>query len=132
MHIKDNVLDETGMIDQQKTQQIARLGGDWYTRVTNDTLFKVQKPNVHLGIGIDSLPDAIRNSQYLTGNDLGKLANVESIPDILATFEDYQLRQIVQYYSINPEDMEKEIHRYAHELLEMGKVEEAWQVLLTV
>ena len=132
MHISDDVLDQNGMIDQQKIHQVARLGADWYCRVDNNNLFKVQKPNIHLGVGIDSLPDTIRNSSYLTGNDLGKLANVESIPNIQATFDDSQLRQIVQYYSINPEEMEKEIHLYAHELLEAGKVEEAWQVLLTV
>jgi flavin reductase (DIM6/NTAB) family NADH-FMN oxidoreductase RutF len=132
MHINENVLGENGIIDQQKIHHIARLGGDWYSRVDENNLFKVQKPNIHLGIGMDALPDSILNSQYLTGNDLGKLANVESIPDIAATFDDNQLRQIVQYYSINPEEMEKEIHLYAHQLLEEGKVEEAWQVLLTV
>ncbi|HSB94517.1 MAG TPA: hypothetical protein VLC28_15440, partial [Flavitalea sp.] len=105
---------------------------DWYCRVDNSSLFKVQKPNIHLGIGIDALPGAIRNSRHLTGNDLGKLANVESIPDIYAAFDDNRLRQIIQYYSINPDDMEKEIHLYAHELLEAGKVDDAWQVLLTI
>jgi flavin reductase (DIM6/NTAB) family NADH-FMN oxidoreductase RutF len=132
MHINDEILDESGMIDQQKIHHIARMGGDWYSRVDNNNLFKVQKPTVHIGIGIDALPQSIRNSQYLTGNDLGKLALVESVPDIDPTFDDNQLRQIVQYYSINPEEMEKEIHLYAHELLESGKVIEAWQVLLTV
>jgi flavin reductase (DIM6/NTAB) family NADH-FMN oxidoreductase RutF len=132
MHVNDKILDENGLIDQQKIHHIARLGGDWYSRVDNNNLIKVQKPNVHLGIGIDALPDSLRNSHYLTGNDLGRLANVECIPDIDPTFDDNKLRQIVQYYSINPVEMEKEIHLYAHELLEAGKVEAAWQVLLTV
>jgi len=132
MHINDEILDENGMIDQQKIQHIARMGGDWYSRVDNNNLFKVPKPTIHIGIGIDALPPAIRNSQFLTGNDLGKLALAESIPNIDPTFDDNQLRQIVQYYSISPDEMEKEIHLYAHDLLDEGKVAEAWQVLLTV
>jgi hypothetical protein len=132
MHISDMLLNENGLINQQKIHHIARLGGDWYTMVDENSLFQVQKPNVHLGIGIDALPETIRNSPYLTGNDLGKLANVESIPAIDPTYDDSQLRQIVQYYSINPEEMEKEIHQYAHQLLEQGKVSDAWQVLVTV
>lgn len=131
MHVADELLNEAGMIDQQKIQHVARLGGDWYCRVDSTNLFKVEKPNVHLGIGIDSLPASIKNSHYLTGNDLGKLANVSGIPSIDPTFDDSELRQIVQYYSINPDDMEAELHRYAHVLLESGRADAAWQVLLT-
>lgn len=130
MHINDDILNEKGMIDQMRLHHVARLGADWYCKVDASNLFKVPKPNVKLGIGIDQLPDHIRGSKILTGNHLGQLANVYELPVIDPSFEDEKLRHIFQYYSINPDEMEKELQLYAKELLETGKVEEAWQVLL--
>ncbi len=132
LHIDDSLLNEEKKFDQTKFQLVARLGGDWYCRVTKDSLFTVPKPNVKLGIGIDSLPEGIRNSRYLTGNQLGQLANVNEMPVVLPSFDDEHMKNIIQYYSINPAEMEKEAHSYAARLLDQGKVEEAWQVLLLV
>lgn len=131
MHVDDAVLNaERTMIDQQKLHLVARLGGDWYCKVDATNLFAVEKPNVKLGIGIDALPDSIRNSNVLTGNNLGQLANVHEYPVVDATFEDEKLKNIIQYFSLNTEEMDKELHKYAKELLDAGKVKEAWQVLL--
>jgi len=132
MHIDDRILNEKGTIDQTKLHHVARLGGDWYCKVDESNLFKVEKPNVKLGIGFDALPATVRSSKILSGNDLGQLANVHEMPEIDAAFEDNHLKQIVQYYSVNPEEMEKEIHLYAKKLLSQGKVNEAWQVLLSI
>ena len=130
MHIDDTILNEKGMIDQTKLHHVARLGGDWYCRVDASNLFQVEKPNVKLGVGFDALPASVRASKILSGNDLGLLANVHEMPQIDTSFEDEHLKQIVQYYSVNPEEMEKEIHFYAKKLLSEGKVMQAWQVLL--
>jgi flavin reductase (DIM6/NTAB) family NADH-FMN oxidoreductase RutF len=130
IHINDELFTEDKKIDQTKIEHVARLGGDWYCKVSVENLFKVAKPNTKLGIGIDSLPQAIRDSNILTGNRLGQLANVHEMPVIQPSFDDAHLNNIVQYFSINPADMEKEIHSYAALLLDAGKVEEAWQVLL--
>ena len=130
MHIDDSILNEKGMIDQTKLHHVARLGGDWYCRVDASNLFQVEKPNVKLGVGFDALPASVRASEILSGNDLGLLANVHEMPQIDTSFEDDHLKQIVQYYSVNPEEMEKEIHLYAKKLLTEGKVMQAWQVLL--
>jgi len=130
MHIDEAILDERKKIEQQKLHHIARLGGDWYCVVNEKNLFMVEKPNTQLGIGVDSLPAHIRNSKILSGNDLGKLANQQSIPDIDPAFHDDTLKNIFQYYSINPDEMEKELHSYAKELLDKNLVNEAWQVLL--
>ncbi len=132
IHVDDGILnEEKTMIDQRKLHHVARMGGDWYCKVDETNLFIVEKPNTKLGIGIDGLPDSIRNSPRLTGNQLGKLANVESIPEAQPGYYDTHLRNIMQYFSPNPEDMESELHRYAAELLDDGKVDQAWQVLLT-
>src|SRR5437868_11861285 len=130
MHIDESILDAHNMIDQTKLHHVARLGGDWYCKVDESNLFKVPKPNVQLGIGVDALPADIRHSKILTGNHLGQLANVHEMPFIDPTFSDDRLKNIIQYYSINPDEMDIELQRYAKELLDAGKVHEAWQVLL--
>ena len=132
LHIDDSILDEHLHIDQRKLHHVARLGGDWYCKVDESNLFQVEKPNTKLGIGIDVLPAAIRESDILTGNNLAQLANLEEIPTIDPAFEDSRLRNIFQYYSVSPNEMEKELHLYAKELLNAGKVKEAWQVLLAL
>lgn len=130
MHIDDSLLDENRKLDQRKINHVARLGGDWYCVVNEHNLFQVEKPNVQLGIGIDALPASIRNSKILSGNNLGQLANVHDMPVVEPSFDDNHLKQIIQYYNINPDEMEKELHSYAKKLLDEGKVKEAWQVLL--
>jgi flavin reductase (DIM6/NTAB) family NADH-FMN oxidoreductase RutF len=132
MHIDDAILDERQMIDQQKIHHIARLGGDWYCKVDEHNLFQVEKPNTQLGIGVDALPDPIRNSDILSGNDLGQLANVHELPVIDPAYEDDRLKNIFQYYSVSPDEMEKELHTYAKQLLKEGKLSAAWQVLLAL
>ena len=132
MHINENVLGENGKIDQLKLHHVARLGGNWYAKINADNLFEVEKPNVELGIGFDNLPETIKNSKILTGNHLGQLANVHEVQVINPAFEDEKLKYIFQYFSINPIEMEKELHLYAAELLNKGKVVEAWQVLLAL
>jgi flavin reductase (DIM6/NTAB) family NADH-FMN oxidoreductase RutF len=131
MHVDESILDENKKIDQKKLHHVARLGADWYCKVDESNLFIVEKPNTKLGIGIDALPATVRNSEVLTGNDLGKLANINEYPMVDPSFEDPFLKRIIEYYSVNPDEMEKELHRYAKKLLEQAKVREAWQVLLT-
>ena len=130
MHIDESILDEHNKIDQTKLHHVARLGGDWYAKIDETNLFKVAKPNTQLGIGVDTLPESIRKSNILTANNLGQLANVHEMPFVDPAFHDDKLKNIIQYFSINPDDMDKELHRYAKELLDAGKVTEAWQVLL--
>ena len=130
LHIDDSLLDENKKIDQRRINHIARLGGDWYCVVNEQNLFKVEKPNTQIGIGIDALPANLRNSNILTGNHLGQLANVHEFPVIDPAFDDDHLKQIIQYYNVSPDEMERELQTYARKLLDAGKVQEAWQVLL--
>lgn len=132
MHIDDSLLDENKKMDQRKIHHIARLGGDWYCKVDATNLFRVTKPNTELGIGIDALPVSIRKSKILRGSNLAQLASVNELPVIEPSFEDAHLKNIIQYYSVNPDEMEKELHVYAKKLLDEGKVKEAWQVLLAL
>ncbi len=130
LHIDDSFITADGKLDQTKIELVARLGGDWYCRVSKDNLFQVPKPNVELGIGVDALPESIKQSKILSGNHLGKLANVNELPVIQPSYDDDHLKNIIQYFSIDPADMEKELHTYAAKLLDENKIQEAWQVLL--
>ena len=130
LHLDDSLLVENKNIDQTRLEHVARLGGDWYCHVSKENLFKVPKPNIKLGIGFHALPESLRNSKILTGNQLGQLANVHEMPVVQPSFDDGHLKNIIQYFSVNPDEMEKELHKYAGRLLEEGKVDEAWQVLL--
>ena len=130
MHIDESVLNADNMIDQTKLDLVARLGSSWYARINNASLFEVPKPNTELGIGFDGLPSSIKNSAVLSGNDLGQLANVHVLPTINPTFHDEKLKNIIQYFSLQPDEMEKELHLYAKQLLAEGKTMEAWQILL--
>ena len=133
MHIQESVLDANGKIDQQKMDHAARLGGNWYCRVTPENLFKVAKPVKTVGIGVDAIPFAIRNSKILTGNNLGQLGNVEILPTdnaIEAYGQQSAIKEILDATIGDSQTREMQLHLKAKELLEAGKVEEAWMVLL--
>lgn len=126
MHIKEEVLDESGRIDPRKLDAVARMGGDYYLRVQGDSIFTVPKPNKKLGIGFDNLPEKIRNSSVLTGNDLGKLANIEWLPGQTEIAAFKKTQEVVDAESKG----EKALHTLAQQYLGNGKVEDAWKVLL--
>jgi len=135
MHISEAVMDSEGNIDQQKMDHVARLGGDWYCRVTKDNLFKVAKPNKNIGIGVDAIPFAIRNSKILTGNNLGQLGNVEVLPSdeaIVAYGESPEIKEILDATIGDNQTREIQLHLKAKQLLDEDKVMEAWMTLLAV
>ena len=131
-HVSEHILDEKGMIHPEKIRLVGRMGGDYYCKAFGDGIFKVQKPIERLGIGIDNLPEAIRNSSWLTGNNLGKLGNVEQLP---TAGEIEEVMRKVPYNELNisyplSSDKEKEIHLKASELLVNDKVHEALCLLM--
>jgi len=131
MHIDESILNgERTMIDQTRLHHVARLGGDWYCKVTGENLFKVAKPNTKQGIGFDNLPNTILHSNVLTGNHLAQLANVEAVPEKDDAFNNVALFFILKEYKSNLVKMNYELHLLAAELLNNGRVEDAWQVLL--
>jgi len=130
MHIDDNIFDAAGTIDPHKIDLVARMGADYYCRASGAAIFKVEKPNMALGIGVDALPDNIRNSKVLTGNELGILGNSHAIPVISELVEDDRLNEIMKT-STHDEDLKITLlHAYAKELLQDGYVDKAWQVLM--
>jgi flavin reductase (DIM6/NTAB) family NADH-FMN oxidoreductase RutF len=124
MHVSEDVLDENKQIDPHKIDLVARLGGNWYSRTNGESLFEVTKPIMNLGIGIDMIPENIRNSSILTGNNLGQLGNIEKLPS---------KEEVIEYKkTLKDLNSKEKAHHLAKELLEKHNVEEAWKVLLSL
>lgn len=133
MHIDERILDDNAQISPHKIDLVARMGMDYYCRASGDAVFEVPKPNTELGVGMDALPESIRNSTVLSGNDLGLLANSTDIPVVSEPMDDDdRLKQIIRDHSDDSELLKNELHLYARELLKARQVEKAWKVLLAV
>jgi len=133
IHVSEAILDNEGKIDQVKIDLVARLGGDWYCRVTPENLFKVAKPLTTLGIGVDALPSGVRNSYVLTGNDLGKLGNVEEIPseeDIDMIRNIPAVKEVLDATIGDAVNRQRELHELAREMLRNDEVLNALKVVL--
>lgn len=127
IHINEAVLDENGAIDQHKIDLVSRMGGNWYSRA-NMGMFEVPKPLVTLGIGVDNIPDFIKESGFFSGNDLGMLGNIEALPtkEEITTFvnNSFEVKAI-----LSADDTEK-VYQKAKEYLSKEQVLDAWKLLL--
>lgn len=133
MHINEAILDESGKIDQAKIDLVARLGGDWYCRVTPENLFKVAKPLTTLGIGVEALPHDVRNSRELSGNDLGMLGNVEQLPtaeEIDDMRSDAAVKEVLDATIGDASTRMRELHGLAKEFLRQGRISDALKIVL--
>ena len=134
IHINEDILDSNGKIDPHKMDLVARLGGNWYCRVTGDSLFKISKPTDYagVGIGIDAFPEQVRNSNVLTGNNLGVLGLVKSLPsddEIEAFLKTDEMKEFLDA-TIDSSTRTIRLHLKAKDLLANGRVMDAWKVLL--
>lgn len=135
MHVQEDLLDEQGNMDQAGLDLVARLGGNWYCRVTSDNLFEVPKPLRELGIGVDQLPESIRLSTVLTGNHLGLLGNVELIPNMEEAetlMDDPEIKELSDAFIGDAATRRVHFHQLAARYLDAGDIETAWKVLLLV
>ena len=127
MHISQTILNEKGAIDQHKIDLVSRLGGNWYSR-SNQGLFEVPKPLTTLGIGVDLIPDFIKNSPVFDGNDLGMLGNIEALP----TSEEVSIfvnQNFAVKAVLSSDDVEK-VHLEAKRFLLNNDVLSSWKLLL--
>ncbi|MFD0990263.1 flavin reductase family protein [Mariniflexile jejuense] len=128
LHIDDDVLNEDGSINQQKLDLVARAGGSYYSRAKKG-FFEIPKPLATLGIGVDSFPKKVKNSMVLTGNDLGMLGNIESLPT------ETEVANFIEDISVRYPNIKTATHRQKHKLarnyLSFGDVESAWKILLS-
>lgn len=132
IHINEAVLDDNGKIDQKKIDLIARMGGNWYCRANEHSMFEIAKPITTIGVGFDAIPEDIVNSPILSKNDLGQLGNIEALPDETSVNE-YKLLDLSDIFMALEDDqpsLEIALHQLAQKKLTENKVEEAWKALL--
>lgn len=127
IHIDESVLDENGAIDQHKIDLVSRLGGNWYSR-SNQGLFEVPKPLSTLGIGVDAIPNFIKESSVFDGNDLGILGNIEALP----TMEEVSIfvKHNFAVKGVLSADDQQKVYLEAKKYLDDNDVLSAWKVLL--
>ncbi len=132
-HFSEEIIGENGKINQQQTDWVARMGGDWYVRANKISMFEVEKPTTKIGIGYDAIPANIRLSNILTANHLGQLGNVENLPtqeEILTFRESETMKNIIEQVMYGCAFLDNLLHAEAAKLLNENKVKEAWLVLL--
>ena len=132
-HIQKSILDNEGKVDPIKLDAIARMGENWYARANAQSLFEISKPLTKLGIGVDALPAHIRLSKILSGNDLGKLGNVEALPaleEITSFAASSMMQQVREECEGDKNQWVKALHHLAKEQLAAGQVEVAWKILM--
>ena len=117
-HINKNIFDNKGKINPIKVDQVARLGYNWYTRASQG-LFELSSPK-YIPIGVESLPNQVRNCKYFKGKHLARLASVEKIRD-----KEKNKDLISTYSRLTKDDMLK----ICSVFIEEGKIFEAWQIL---
>lgn len=132
IHIDERVLDENGKIDQHKIDLVSRMGGNWYCRADKNSMFEIVKPITTVGIGIDNIPEDIKQSKILTQNDLGQLGGIEELPNETDVNEHKLLELSDLFVSLEDEQakLEEELHKLAQQQLKENKLEEAWKTLL--
>lgn len=127
-HIDEEVLDDKGNIDQKKMDLVARAGGNYYSRAKKG-FFEIPKPLSTLGIGVDAMPESVKNSMVLTGNDLGMLGNIEALPN-QEDIDEY-IESVSERYPNIKEKSQREKHKIARNHLSYGDVDTAWKLLLS-
>ncbi|MFM6934208.1 MAG: flavin reductase family protein [Flavobacteriales bacterium] len=132
MHVREDLIDEKGLIDQHKIDLVSRMGGDWYCRADGQSMFEIKKPITTCGIGFDALPEDIKNSRILSGNDLGQLAGIEELPNEtdVNEFKLMELSELFVSLENDAVELECQLHQKAKALLVENKLEEAWLTLL--
>lgn len=133
IHINENILDANHKIDQNKIDLVARLGADWYVRASGNALFEVEKPVSRKGIGVDQIPEEIRLSHVLSGNNLGQLGNTEKIPneeELKDFINSGSMDEICKETGFTAGELKYKSHEIAKELLNQNRTEEAWKILL--
>ncbi len=133
LHLAEHIFDEEGNIDPEKTDLVARMGRAFYCRANGNNVFPVIQPVNVIPIGWDKIPEQIRKSEVLTGNELGTLAGYEAFPaneDVESFRTDQRIVRLKESCKNNKEMLRRQQHQLASEMIAQGKVDAAWKTLL--
>lgn len=128
MHANEQYLVD-GKLDTVKLDLVARMGGNWYCRASGSAVFEIPKPLLTKGIGIDALPESIRNSDVLSGNNLARLGNTEQFPSAAEIQAATENASVVNILKNEQENAEKRLHSLAKKALENNQISLAFSIL---
>ncbi len=134
-HFKENIFNEDGQIDPHRLDAVGRMGGDWYCRAQGEALFTLPKPSRRQGMGIDQLPEEIRNSKVLTGSHLAQLASEATVPEqseLTRHQQDQAIKEVEQKHKNDQEGFIMEMHQLAKQYLDKGETMKAWASLMLI
>lgn len=129
LHIQDAYLNPAGQLDTEKLDLVARMGANWYCRASGDALFEIPKPLTTKGIGVDQLPSTVRRSAVLTGNQLGRLGNLEKLPSPEALERATELPDVAAALRLEGDAQISALHQLAAKYLESGQAETALAIV---
>lgn len=130
MHVQSQLIDSKGELKTKQLDIIARMGGQWYVRMIEEAFFALDKPNLHLGIGVDKLPQSIKNNEWLSSNDLGRLGSLDRLPNATEIKHMKKNTMVYQILSLTDKtDQYKALSHFAQDILRQGKISEALTVL---
>ena len=120
-------------IDPQQLDLVARMGYDFYCRAHGDAIFEVFKPKWN-GIGIDALPEFLRESTVLTGAQLAKLAGIKEIPQKNEVEKERALHECNRLMNAGVHHQfqtdKDQLQRMISSLVDLGYTELAWRLLV--
>jgi hypothetical protein len=125
IHARQDILNEDGLIDPLKLELVGRMGGSWYTKTDQSTMFEIPKPLKTKGIGVDQLPGNAKESDVLTGNNLGRLGNVERKASKEEIMQCQTEAVELGFLELDKNERLIAIHTHVRALLEKGQVQTA-------
>lgn len=133
IHISEEILDADQMIDQQKIDLVARMGGNWYCRADKNSMFEITKPITTCGVGVDLIPAEVIESGMFSPNELGQLGGIEAFPDE-TDVNDFKLIELSDLFLDFEDDailLEKELYKRAKTYLLQEDIVSAWKTILS-
>jgi len=130
MHIAQDVLTDRNRIDPHKIDLMGRMGRAYYVRCSGPAIHTIMQEYNPVSIGYDQLPDHIKNSHVLTGNDIGKLAGQVTMPSEEEINSALHEAEVLQ--ALKQQNPEAAIHYLAKTYLDKDEVRRGFSILLSV
>jgi len=134
IHINENVIDERNRIDPNKLDLVGRLGRAYYVRASGNALFTVAQDQEIIALGFDKLPNHIKNSSVLTGNQIGLIAGLTKFPteEEIADFgrNTPALAPILGLKTNSESNFYQQLHLLAQQFILKNELEAAFKTLL--
>jgi len=126
IHIDEDILGDDGHIDPNLADLVGRMGGNYYVRTSGESLFEIPKPVSSVGIGIDQIPDFIKNIKEISSAELAQLASIDKLPSKVEFQKDNLPKEVL--FGMNNKELMTVC--YAKDLIYNNHIKEALMFLM--